>query len=101
MYTGDPTEESIMGLLDTNSTLTGRMWDDSVQSVWYNYKAKDGAIHQRWYDDPQSLAMKYAAAKEIGLRGVGPFCYSDIVYDTPLHTQQSMAMWDALHSFTQ
>jgi hypothetical protein len=35
----------------------------------------DGVIHQRWFDDPDSLRLKYAVAKDLGLRGVGPFCY--------------------------
>ena len=30
----------------------------------------DGSIHQCWYDDPRSLALKYAAAAERGARGV-------------------------------
>jgi spore germination protein YaaH len=61
----------------------------------------DGIIHQRWFDDPDSLRLKYAAAKELGLRGVGPFCYGDIWYDTPSHKAHAEAMWDALHAFTQ
>eukprot|EP01043_Picozoa_sp_COSAG02_P029193 COSAG02_NODE_1805_length_10872_cov_7.969461_13_plen_97_part_00 len=29
----------IQDILDDNESLTGRMWDDSVSSPWYNYKA--------------------------------------------------------------
>lgn len=28
----------IQDMLDSNESLTGRMWDDSVSSPWYNYK---------------------------------------------------------------
>jgi hypothetical protein len=28
----------IQDTLDNNESLTGRMWDDSVSSPWYNYK---------------------------------------------------------------
>jgi hypothetical protein len=75
----------------------------TVCAVIHCYAAvvTDGSIHQRWFDDPASLQLKYAAAKEMGLRGVGPFCYSDIVYDTPTHSAHAEAMWDALHAFTQ
>ena len=49
----------IQDTIDANDTLTGRMWDESVQSPWYNYKSTvDGKIHQRWFDDPDSLRMK-------------------------------------------
>ena len=91
----------IQDTIDNNQSLTGRMWDESVQSPWYNYKATDGTTHQRWFDDPQSLSLKYAEAKKMGLRGVGPFCYSDIVYDTDVHKAHAEAMWKAVHAFTQ
>jgi hypothetical protein len=39
-------------------------------------------------------------AKEMGLRGVGPFTYSDLDYSTPLGRTQAAAMWAALKIFT-
>ena len=50
--------------------------------------------------DPQSLTLKYSAAKELGLRGVGPYTYSDLAYGTPQEKAEAQAMWDALHAFT-
>ena len=50
--------------------------------------------------DPQSLTLKYSAAKELGLRGVGPYTYSDLAYTTPQEKAEAQAMWDALHAFT-
>ena len=50
--------------------------------------------------DPQSLTLKYSAAKELGLRGVGPYTYSDLAYSTPQEKAEAQAMWDALHAFT-
>ena len=39
----------------------------------YSYRSPDGGIHADllWYDDPQTLAAKYAAIKAAGVRGVG------------------------------
>ncbi len=46
----------------------------SVQTKVLNYlNATDGsgALKQLWFDDPQTLAAKYAAIKAAGVRGVG------------------------------
>ena len=55
---------------------------------------------ERCRSDPQSLTLKYSAAKELGLRGVGPYTYSDLAYSTPQEKAEAQAMWDALHAFT-
>ena len=34
----------IQDTLDNNESLTGRMWDDSVSSPWYNYKAAGALV---------------------------------------------------------
>ena len=77
------------------------MWDETVSSVWYNYKDRcavravsclsscglpgtktaqlctscgatsKGVVNQRWFDNATSLALKYGVAKTMGLRGVG------------------------------
>lgn len=38
----------IQDTLDNNESLTGRMWDSSVSSPWYNYKAA-GALSAHHY----------------------------------------------------
>ena len=48
----------------------GVSWDNASSTPWFEYAATDGSIHQCWYDDPRSLALKYAAAAECGARGV-------------------------------
>tara|TARA_B100000524_G_C23628163_1_gene362225 strand:+ start:62 stop:1213 length:1152 start_codon:yes stop_codon:yes gene_type:complete len=55
---------------------TGRRWDESQAAPWFNVFA-GGTVLQYWYDDPQSLRLKYASARRQGLRGVGPYTFTD------------------------
>lgn len=48
----------------------GISWDNTSSTPWFEYAAMDGSIHQCWYDDPRSLALKYTAAAERSVRGV-------------------------------
>ncbi len=42
----------IRSLLDSGSTLTGRQWDETLQSPWFNFSPDGGhSVHQMWYDD--------------------------------------------------
>jgi spore germination protein YaaH len=50
----------------------GRRWDDIGQVPWYRYKSSTyGTYVQGYYDDAESLDVKYDAVKAGGLRGVG------------------------------
>lgn len=66
---------SLLMLLENNST-TGRQWDTYQTAAYFN-TVEDGAVVQHWYDDVQSLKPKYAHARTLGLRGVGPFTFTD------------------------
>lgn len=95
----------IQALLDGGRTLTPRRWDSSVQSPYFNYADKDGNVYQMWYDDPQSLGLKYRLAADLGLLGVGPFTYDDLDNDgsktgNPKAAAEAKAMWQALHIFS-
>jgi di-N-acetylchitobiase len=71
------------------------------QNPYFNYKdAKSGAVHQIWYDDPQSLSAKYRLAKAAGFRGTGPFCFNMLDNSTDIGRKQSNEMWQALRAFT-
>ena len=76
---------------------TGRQWDSNQGAPYFNaVEPTDGApasTVQYWYDDPQSLAAKYAHARQVGVRGVGPFTFTD----APLVTQPKM--WASLDAF--
>ena len=51
--------------------------DNATVTRWFEYAKPGGAgvadagRHQLWFDDPTTLEVKYAACKEMGLRGVG------------------------------
>lgn len=46
-----------------------RQWDDAHQNPWYKYFTSNW--RQTWYDDEQSLALKYDLALSLGIGGVG------------------------------
>jgi len=53
-----------------NSQTYGRLWDTYTQTPWYRYQLS-GVWHQVWYDDAQSLGLKYQLAQDHQLQGVG------------------------------
>ncbi|WP_164888527.1 glycosyl hydrolase family 18 protein [Methanosarcina sp. MSH10X1] len=53
-----------------NSQIYGRIWDSDSNTPWYYYKSGD-TWHQVWYDDDESLRLKYQYAKSKNLGGVG------------------------------
>ena len=64
-----------------------RLWDEISSTPWYRYK--DGQRWmQVWYDDPQSLALKYNLAVEHGLKGVGMWALG--------YEGQRRELWDLL-----
>lgn len=55
---------------------------------------------QVWYDDPQSLALKYQIAVEHHLQGIGFWNLDCLDYDSkdPQVQQQTAAMWAAVRT---
>lgn len=53
-----------------NSQTYGRQWETTSQTPWYYYQVSD-VWHQVWYDDAESLGLKYQLAEDRGLQGVG------------------------------
>ena len=53
-----------------NAELYGRLWDTISQTPWYRYQA-GSTWHQVWYDDAESLGLKYQLAIDNDLQGVG------------------------------
>jgi di-N-acetylchitobiase len=90
----------VMRLLAANAT-TAPAVDWSTASPHFNYRhAATGALHQVWYDDAASLAVKYAVAKAMGVRGVGPYRYDQLDYSGSAQSApQTKAMWAALAGF--
>ncbi|KAL7854525.1 hypothetical protein SRHO_G00167150 [Serrasalmus rhombeus] len=80
-----------------NSSISGRLWDEVQLAAHYNYKDKDGKVHQVWYDDPESISLKAAYVGQQGLRGIGMWNGNLLDYsDDPIAKQQSADMWNAL-----
>jgi PKD repeat protein len=48
----------------------GRNWDSTAQTPWYAYQS-GSTWHQVWYDDSESLSIKYNFAKSKNLAGIG------------------------------
>lgn len=69
---------------------TARRWDATQGAPFFN-TLEGGDVVQYWYDDVQSLSPKYAHARSLGLRGVGPYVFTDVQ-----HANDSMfAAFDA------
>ena len=97
----------IMAMLDNvniNVTIiSDLLWDNSTQSPFFNMKM-DGGIYQVWFDNPESLLLKYNYAKNAGVKGVGPYAFN---YLDPTGTRtanpnaipEAALMWKALSSF--
>ncbi|XP_061093795.1 di-N-acetylchitobiase [Conger conger] len=80
-----------------NSSMSGRMWDEVQAAPYYNYKNKEGQVHQVWYDDPVSIALKAAYVSARGLRGIGMWNGNLLDYsNNTVAQQQTKSMWNAL-----
>jgi hypothetical protein len=55
--------------LASRSQTYGREWDTESLTPWYNYY--DTNWNQGWYDDPESLGLKYGLVLGSGMQGVG------------------------------
>lgn len=60
---------AIMGFL--NQSKAGRQWDKQSQTPYFTFSKDDGHQYQVWFDDPQSLSIKYQIGSGLGLGGVG------------------------------
>lgn len=80
-----------------NSSISGRLWDENQRAPYYNYKDTEGRVHQVWYDDPESIALKAAYVAQRGLRGIGMWNGNILDYSSdPVAQQQTVDMWNAL-----
>lgn len=56
-----------------DSATYGLLWDATSQTPWYRWH--DGTNwHQVWFDNADSLRLKYQLALDAGLQGVGMWC---------------------------
>lgn len=94
---------TIHSRLAAGQTTTGRLWDSYMQTPFYNYvDEEDGSVHQVHYDDAESLKLKYGVARELGLRGVGPYTFDDLPeVGAEGGEEAAREMWEALRVFTE
>ena len=65
---------STLGFKDclSDKSKEGRVWDEVSKTPYFNYvEEASNTSYQVWYDDPESLGIKYKIAEDMGLGGVG------------------------------
>ncbi|RLG90711.1 MAG: hypothetical protein DRO36_05650, partial [Candidatus Hecatellales archaeon] len=53
-----------------NAQTYGRIWDSNSHTPWYRYQSGD-TWHQCWYDDDESLGLKFDYVNDANLGGTG------------------------------
>lgn len=82
------------------NSMGGRQWSDVYKSPFLNYKNNStGLIQQVWFDDAESLKLKYSIADKFDLRGIGIWTLDALDYDNPSSDPETNAMWDAVPSY--
>lgn len=64
-------------------------WTDKIDKI-------TDRTTQIWFDDPESLAPKYALATKYGLGGVGMWEATKVAYNPNASLPDAAAMWDSL-----
>jgi di-N-acetylchitobiase len=78
----------------TRTAPNGAIFDQGSASMWMNIN-QNGQKYQVWFDNPQSLAIKYAWAKSQRILGIGVWHADMLDYSD----QSQMAMWNTLDAF--
>jgi hypothetical protein len=84
-------------LLKNHSSPTGIMYDHRSASAWFDYVDFVGQRHQVWLDTPSTLAIKNAALRDAGVRGVSWWHTGSVKYGTD--DGQAAELWDAMGTF--
>lgn len=88
----------IRDLIRTSTTFV--QWNDKLQSPFFNYKTSSGEQHQVWFDNTESLSLKYVLAAQFDLRGLAVWNIDSVNYgDSPDQKFLREEMWDALTIF--
>ena len=84
--------EIMTDLLPNITKGAGVVYNKTVQSKYFNWQHTDGSTHQVWYDDPDTLRVKYRLAKQAGMRALGVWGSGAPLHDAAL----AQKMWDAI-----
>ncbi|MCK5013392.1 MAG: cadherin-like domain-containing protein, partial [Candidatus Omnitrophica bacterium] len=66
---GSGTEVQMKNATD-NAQIYGRLWDSNSHTPWYRYQS-GGTWHQTWYDDEDSLSLKFDYVNSEDIGGIG------------------------------
>ena len=91
---------TILSILRSPKATTQLLWDENMGAPYFNALDSDtGGVVQYWFDNARSLIPKYLWAKEHGLAGVGPYCFSMYPLDNHVMREDAQSMWSALDAF--
>ena len=75
-------------------------WNASLESPFFNYKDSKGQHRQVWYDDTESLTLKYIYAAQLKLKGLAIWNVDQLNYNGTSHDKFLTAeMWEAITVF--
>lgn len=92
----------IMARLRQGGNTTAVHMDRASMSPYFNYYDKEeGRVHQVWFDTPESLKVKYMAARRHGFRGLGIWNLDCLDYcnKDPEVQAETREMWETLKVF--
>ena len=80
---------------------TGLLYNKTAESPFFTYRLENGDYHQVWFDNPQSLAVKYGYAAEKKLGGIAFWNTDTLDYNsnTSSSKEQVTIMWNAIQAF--
>ena len=75
-------------------------WNATLEAPFFHYKGSDGKAHQVWYDNTESLSLKYIAAAQMKLKGLAFWNVDQLDYsNTPRAKFETEEMWKAMNIF--
>ena len=75
-------------------------WNASLESPFFNYRATSGEYHQVWFDDTESLSLKYDYAARVGLYGLAFWNIDSLDYNgTQYDDFLTREMWETILVF--
>jgi len=101
----------IMNLIEQKINITQITFNNYLKSYYFNHLTLDKKntirnIHatqqtyQIWFDNPFTLRFKYNYAKNMNIRGVGPFAFPQIYYEySTSEMERAQEMWAAFDEF--
>ena len=79
--------------------VTSKRFEQYMKSSYFNWiRKEDGELIQTWLKDVESLSPIYAAAKKLGLGGIGIWLTTNLDYSSNVESQEykdSQQMWEA------